>query len=69
MLKYTGKGFLRGVPARDLKDYEVARYGYSYLVRSGLYVPEKQVTEVKTPDIVDDEPAQKQRKRRKIKGD
>jgi len=69
MLKYTGKGFLRGVPARDLKDYEVARYGYSYLVRSGLYVPEKQVIEVELPDIVDDEPAPKQRKRRKIKGD
>lgn len=41
MLKYTGGGFLRGVPARDLKDFEVRKFGYSYLVRSGLYVPEK----------------------------
>jgi hypothetical protein len=65
MLKYKGGGFLRGVPARDLKDDEVARYGYSYLVRSGLYIPEKQVTEVKPPDIVEKKPA---RKKRKTKG-
>ena len=51
MLKYVGKGFLRGVPARDLREDEVTKYGYSYLVRSGLYIPEKQVTEVKPPDL------------------
>jgi hypothetical protein len=65
MLKYIGGGFLRGVPARDLKDDEVARYGYSYLVRSGLYLPEKQEP-VEEPDIVEEKPA---RKRRTKKGD
>jgi len=65
-MKYIGKGFLRGVPARDLKDYEVARYGYSYLVRSGLYLPEKQEP-VKEPNIVEETPAPK--KRRKSKGE
>lgn len=66
MLKYKGGGFLRGVPARDLKDDEVARYGYSYLVRSGLYIPEKQEA-VKSPDIVEKKPAK--RTRRKTKGE
>jgi len=65
MLKYIGRGFLRGVPARDLKDDEVTRYGYSYLVRSGLYVPEKRESE-KIPDIEEKKPA---RKRRKNKGE
>jgi hypothetical protein len=64
MLRYVGKGFLRGVPARDLKDDEVARYGYSYLVRSGLYIPETQVTEVEPPDIVEEQPAPKRKKRK-----
>jgi hypothetical protein len=40
MLKYLG-GSLRGVPKRDLKDDEVKKYGYSYLVRSGFYAPMK----------------------------
>lgn len=62
MLKYIGSGFLRGVPARDLKDDEVARYGYSFLVRSGLYVPEKQEPKDKAPDIVEETPAPRKRK-------
>ena len=66
MLKYKGGGFLRGVPARDLKDDEVAQYGYSYLVRSGLYIPEKQEA-AKSPDIVEKKPAK--RTRRKTKGE
>lgn len=67
MLKYKGGGFLRGVPARDLKDDEVARYGYSYLVRSGLYIPEKQEPQDKAPDIEEKKPAK--RTRRKTKGE
>jgi hypothetical protein len=62
MLKYIGGGFLRGVPARDLKDFEVEKFGYSYLVRSGLYVPEKQEP-VEEPDIVEVKPARKRNKR------
>lgn len=56
MLKYKGGGFLRGVPARDLKDYEVERFGYSFLVRSGLYYQEKPEF-VETQDIEEDIPA------------
>lgn len=67
MLKYIGRGFLRGVPARDLKDDEVRKFGYSYLVRSGLYIPEKQEPKVEEPDIVEKKPAK--RTRRKTKGE
>ncbi len=63
MLKYVGGGFLRGVPARDLKDYEVLKYGFSYLVRSGLYVPEKPEP-IKELDIEEAKPARKSKKRR-----
>ena len=37
MLRYKGGGFIRGVPARDLKDDEVQVFGIHYLLRSGLY--------------------------------
>ena len=60
MLKYVGGGFLRGVPARDLKDDEVARYGYAYLVRSGLYVPMKPVQNYE-PDKTEQKPARKRK--------
>ena len=60
MLKYVGKGFLRGVPARDLQEDEVARYGFAYLVRSGLYVPMKQEP-VKEPDKTEHKPARKRK--------
>ena len=56
MLKYKGGGFLRGVPARDLKDYEVEKFGHSFLVRSGLYYQEKPEF-VHTLDIEEDIPA------------
>jgi hypothetical protein len=39
MLKYSGDGFLVGVPARDLTDEEVkAAGGEKRLLASGLYV-------------------------------
>lgn len=62
MLKYIGGGFLRGVPARDLKDDEVRKFGYSYLVRSGLYIPEKPEP-IKEPDIEEAKPARKRNRR------
>ena len=64
MLKYLGGGFLRGVPARDLEDFEVRKFGYSYLVRSGLYILEKQ-TPKKESDIEEEQPAEP--KKRKYK--
>lgn len=38
MLKYKGEGYLVGVPARNLTDEEVKKYGKSRLLQSGLYV-------------------------------
>jgi len=38
MLKYIGNGSLTGIPARDLTDEEVARFGRKRLLDSGLYV-------------------------------
>lgn len=39
-LRYTGAGFLPGVPARDLSDNEAAQFGGSeYLIGTGLYTP------------------------------
>ena len=61
MLKYIGGGFLRGVPARDLKDDEVRRFGFSYLVRSGLYVP-MNIAEVKGLNVVVRKPARKSKR-------
>ena len=38
MLKYVGNGsWLPGVPARDLSDAEVKRFGRAFLLESGLY--------------------------------
>lgn len=38
MLKWTGLGFLAGIPARDLEDDEIDMYGgVEYLLETGLY--------------------------------
>ena len=38
MLKYIGKGFIAGIPARDLTDAEVKKYGgVKVLVSTGLF--------------------------------
>lgn len=57
MLKYTGKGFLIGVPARDLTDKEAERYGRQRLIKSGLYVSvkSKRLEAVKVEEIENDE--------------
>ena len=39
MLKYIGRGSsLPGIPARDLTDDEVKRFGKTFLLSTGLYV-------------------------------
>ena len=38
MLKYVGNGWIHGVPARDLTDEEVKKYGKKQLLESGLYI-------------------------------
>ena len=53
MLKYNGSGFLVGIPARDLTDDEVKKYGGTkFLLSLGLYEKPKKKKEVK---IVTDE--------------
>lgn len=42
MLKYLGGGFIRGVPARNLTDDEVKKFGKARLLKSGLYKEVKQ---------------------------
>lgn len=37
MMKYTGNGWLHGIPARDLTDEEVKKFGEKRLIESGLY--------------------------------
>ena len=37
MYKYNGKGFVKGIPARDLTDEEVKQYGERRVLASGLY--------------------------------
>ena len=36
-MKYLHNGFMKGVPARDLTDEEVKKYGRKRLLDSGLY--------------------------------
>lgn len=45
MLKYIGKGFIPGIPARDLNEDEVKKYGgIKYLLATGLFAkPEKKI--------------------------
>jgi hypothetical protein len=38
MLKYVGNGSLADIPARDLTDDEVERFGEAFLLSTGLYV-------------------------------
>ncbi len=37
-LIYVGGGFVAGVPARDLNEDEVKKYGREFLLRTELYV-------------------------------
>ena len=46
MLKYIGNGWIHGIPARDLSDEEVQKYGKKQLIESGLYI-EANKSEVK----------------------
>jgi len=36
-MKYIGKGFIPGIPARNLTLAEVKRFGKDYLLSTGLY--------------------------------
>ncbi len=44
MLKYIGQGFIPGIPARDLKDHEVEKFGEEFLLKTGLFAkPEEKI--------------------------
>ena len=45
-MKYIGKGFIVGIPARNLTTAEVKLYGKDRLLASGLYI-EKQAAKKK----------------------
>ena len=48
MLKYIGKGFIVGIPARDLSDDDVKKYGgEKFLLSLGLYTKPKKKKEIK----------------------
>ena len=42
-MKYTGGGFIVGIPSRDLSPEEVAEFGENALLSSGLYKNDKVV--------------------------
>ena len=47
MLKYIGNGFIPGIPARDLNDDEVKKYGgVKFLLSTGLYAKPKKKKEI-----------------------
>lgn len=46
MLKYVGNGWMHNVPARDLSDEEVIRYGgLKFLLSTGIYQEVKSMQE------------------------
>ncbi len=48
MLKYIGKGFIVGIPARDLNNDEVKKHGGTkFLLSTGLYAKPKRRLKVK----------------------
>lgn len=56
MLKHNRKGFIKGVPARDLTDEEARKYGRERLLNSGVYYEEVQPQRVRRGKRDSDEP-------------
>jgi len=47
MLKYIGKGFIPGIPAKDLNREQVKKYGgVKFLLATGLYAKPKKKSKV-----------------------
>lgn len=42
VLRWNGEGSLPGIPARDLTEEEVAKFGCTFLLRTGLYYEVKE---------------------------
>jgi hypothetical protein len=61
MLKYIGNGFIPGIPARDLTEDEVKKYGgVKFLVSTGLFEQKKPKKKVEVEIIEDGEQWQDQ---------
>lgn len=50
-LKWNGKGSLAGIPARDLTEEEVNKFGKTLLLRSGLYEEVKSKEKEKDKEV------------------
>jgi hypothetical protein len=42
-MRYTGHGYIVGVPARDLTDAEVKKFGRERLLATGIYIEKRTV--------------------------
>lgn len=58
MLKYIGKSFIVGIPARDLTDEEVRRFGKQKLLDSGLYTEARKKNSKETVKQADEDSAE-----------
>jgi len=58
MLKYVGKSFIVGIPARDLTDEEVKRFGKQKLLDSRLYAEAHKKNHKETVKQADDNSAE-----------
>ena len=57
MLVFNGKGFIPGIPARDLSEAEVKKYGgVKYLLSLGIYEKpaKKKKFEIKKEEIIEE---------------
>ena len=58
-IKYkTGSGSLPGIPARDLTDDEVKKFGRTFLLKTGLYYEDKPSKKSEPISIKEGEPWQ-----------
>ncbi|MBA4420271.1 MAG: hypothetical protein C0391_03915 [Anaerolinea sp.] len=51
LLKFVGKSWIPNIPARDLTDEEVKKFGEEYLVKTGLYIRVKEESRAKADEI------------------
>lgn len=54
-MRYTGHGFIKGIPARDLTDAEVKKFGKERLLASGIYIEKRPARVQVIKEASDDE--------------
>ena len=50
-MRYTGQGFIKGIPARDLTDAEVKKFWRERLLATGIYIEKRPAKQVKEEAI------------------